>query len=389
MDISGVLPGESHVTTVRVADGRVSQIDRRPASRELAGQLRMLCPGFIDLQVNGLGGIAFNDPGLSIEQIQSVTERLWQVGVALYCPTLITDSLDNLRRGLSVIARARRQTAGGKSILGVHVEGPYLSAEDGPRGAHPLAHVRTPDWGEFQTLQEAAEGGVCLVTLAPELPGAIPFIEKLVASGVCVAIGHTAATAADIRAAIEAGASMSTHLGNAAHDRLQRHHNYVYQQLAADELWASLIVDGHHLPPELVKIFVRAKRPERTVLVSDAAHWAGLPPGIYPWGHCDVEVRADGWIGVVGQPRLAGSGLMLPRGVENVVRFAGVSLADAVRMVGEHPAKVLGRSPRLGTIAPGSDATFTLADWDAEKCSLSIRQTVVAGEVVFTAARPA
>ena len=386
MNISGMLPGESGTTTVSVVAGKISRMDQTPEASDHSGPGLMLCPGFIDLQVNGLGGIAFNDPALGIDQVQSVTQALWQVGVALYCPTLITDSLENLRRSLSVIARARRETPAGKSILGVHVEGPYLSAEDGPRGAHPLAHVRAPDWDEFQTLQEAAEGGIRLMTLAPELPGAIAFIEKLVASGVCVAIGHTAATARDIRAAIEAGASMSTHLGNAAHDRLQRHHNYVYHQLGADELWASLIVDGHHLPPELVKIFVRAKRPERTVLVSDAAHWAGLPPGIYPWGHCDVEVRGDGWIGVVGQPRLAGSGLMLPRGVENVMRFAGVSLPDAVRMVTEHPAKVLGMTPRLGTIEPGSDATFTLANRHAEGGSLSIRQTIVAGEVVYKGA---
>ena len=385
-EVSGVLPGDDAITTVTLAAGKVSRVDRGPARAASAPTPSLLCPGFIDVQVNGLAGIAFNDPQLSIEQVVTVTERLWQVGVALYCPTLITDSLENLRRSLAVIARARRQTPAGKSILGVHVEGPYLSPEDGPRGAHPLTHVRTPDWGEFQSLQEAAEGTIRLVTLAPELPGAIPFIEKLVAAGVCVAIGHTNATAADIRAAVAAGASMSTHLGNAAHDRLQRHHNYVYHQLAADELWASLIVDGHHLPPELVKIFVRAKRPDRVILVSDAAHWAGLPPGIYPWGHCDVEVRADGWIGVVGQPRLAGSGLMLPRGIENVVRFAGVTLSDAVRMVTEQPAQVLGLAPGIGSISAGSDATFTLADWDADRGCLSIRRTIVNGEVVYQAA---
>jgi N-acetylglucosamine-6-phosphate deacetylase len=381
MTISGVLPGDSSSVTVTVAGAKISRVERAAGAAD--ARLPTLCPGFIDVQVNGLAGIAFNDSNLAVAQVLTVTERLWQTGVALYCATLITDSFGNLRRSVATIAAGRREQPAGRSILGIHLEGPYLSPEDGPRGAHPLQHVRPPDWDEFQRLQDAAEGCICLVTLAPEVPGAIPFIRRLVAAGVRVAIGHTAATADDIRAAIDAGASMATHLGNAAHDRLQRHVNYVYHQLAADELWASLIVDGHHLPPEVVKIFVRAKRPERTILVSDAVHLAGMPPGVYALGHCDVEVSADGRIGVVGQPRLAGSGLLLYRGIENVVRFAGVSFADAVRMATEHPARMLGVEQRAGTIQPGADATFTLVDWDSGRGSLGVRRTVVCGEVVF------
>ena len=383
MTISGVLPDGSQIATVSCSQGKVSQVQASPAPRSPASGQATLCPGFLDVQVNGWGGVAFNDPNLTTAQIESVTRRLWQTGVALYCPTLITDSFDNLSRGMAAIARAHREIPAGSSILGIHLEGPYLSPEDGPRGAHPLAHVRRPDWDEFRRLQEAADGLICLVTLAPEIDGAIPFIEEIVASGVRVAIGHTAAGSAEIRAAIAAGASMSTHLGNAAHDRLQRHHNYVYEQLAADELWASLIVDGHHLPPSLVKIFVRAKRPDRTILVSDAMHWAGMPAGVYPFGAINVEVRDDGWIGVVGQPRLAGSGLLLYRGVENVVRFTGVSLAEAIRMVTEHPAKMLGVFPRSGAIQAGSDANFTVIEWEAEAGRLVVRQTIANGEVVF------
>jgi N-acetylglucosamine-6-phosphate deacetylase len=347
--------------------------------------LPVLCPGFIDVQVNGLLGIAFNDPALTTQQVESVTERLWSTGVVGYLPTLITDSFDNLCRGMQAIARARRDSRMGVSLLGIHLEGPYLSPQDGPRGAHPLAHVRAPDWDEFRRLQDAAENLIRLITVAPETPGAIEFIRRVAAQGVRVAIGHTAANSDILHAAIDAGACMSTHLGNAAHDQLQRHRNYVYDQLAADELWASLIVDGHHLPKDLVKVFVRAKRPERVILVSDAAMWAGLEPGVYPWGHCDVEVRADGWIGVVGQPRLAGSGLLLCRGVENVIRFAGVSLAQAVRMATSHPAEMLGMAPLDNPPRVGGDATFTLVDWDDANCSMTVRQTVVAGETVYAA----
>jgi N-acetylglucosamine-6-phosphate deacetylase len=366
----------------------VSTVALQAADEVAAWSTPILSPGFIDVQVNGFGGIAFNDPGLTVGKVHTVTRRLWQAGVASYCPTLITDSTENLCRGVATIARARREPMLGASILGIHLEGPYLSAEDGPRGAHPREHVRAPDGDEFAQLQEAADGYIRLVTLAPELPGAVPFLRRLVRQGVRVAIGHTAANADQIRAAIDAGACMSTHLGNAAHDLLQRHRNYVYTQLAADELWASLIVDGHHLPRELVKIFVRAKRPERVILVSDAAMWAGLSPGVYPWGHCRVEVRADGWIGVVGEPRLAGSGLLLPCGIANVMAFCESSLETAIAMATLHPARMLGVERTTGDIVPGSDATFTLFRWNPAAARLTVQQTVVAGETVFDASLP-
>jgi N-acetylglucosamine-6-phosphate deacetylase len=350
-----------------------------------ADVVRVLSPGWIDLQVNGLDGIAFNDPATTVEQVAQVTRRLWRAGVVRYCPTLITDSFERLAAGMALVARACRAWPEGRSILGIHLEGPYISPEDGPRGAHPQEHVRSPDWDEFRRLQEAAEGHIRLVTLAPELPGAIDFIERLVAAGVRVSLGHTAAQADAIAAAVAAGACMSTHLGNAAHDRLQRHRNYVYEQLADDRLWASLIADGHHLPPGLLKVFVRAKRVPRTILVSDAMLWAGMPPGIYAWGHRHIEVRDDGWIGVVGEPRLAGSGLVLDRGVRNAVRFCGVSLDDAVRMVTHNPAEVMGVYPQYGSLEPNATASCTLFDWVPRTATLDVRQTVVAGEVVFGA----
>jgi N-acetylglucosamine-6-phosphate deacetylase len=232
-------------------------------------------------------------------------------------------------------------------------------------------------------MQGAADNLIRLITIAPEWPGAIEFIGNVVAQGVRVAIGHTAADSDTIRAAIAAGACMSTHLGNAAHDQLQRHRNYVYDQLAADELWASLIVDGHHLPADLVKVFVRAKRPERVILVSDAAMWAGLPAGIYPWGHCHVELRTDGWIGVVGQPRLAGSGLLLFRGIENVVRFAGVSLEQAVRMATDHPSQMLGSGQKKLVPQVGDDATFAVVNWDHVERTMKVRQTIIRGRTVY------
>jgi N-acetylglucosamine-6-phosphate deacetylase len=225
------------------------------------------------------------------------------------------------------------------------------------------------------------------MTLAPELPGALPLTEKLAASGVCVAIGHTAADRRTILSAVEAGARLSTHLGNAAHDMLQRHHNYIYDQLGEDRLFASFIVDGHHLPPHLVQSFARAKGLTRSILVSDAVQYTGLPPGVYDGGYRKFEVRPDGFIGVVGEPRLAGSGIVLPRGIENLVRFAGVSLGDAIETVTANPADLLGLRG-LGRLLPGQEASIVRFRWD-EEGRISVRETVVAGKVVFVEAASA
>ena len=187
-------------------------------------------------------------------------------GIGQFLPTLITSSFDATRHGFVTLERARATDPRlSRWIPGYHLEGPYLSGEDGPRGAHPKEYIRDPDWDEFRRWQDAAGGRIRMVTIAPERAGAISFIEKLAASGVVVAIGHTAATGEQIRDAVRAGARTSTHLGNGSHTLLPRHDNYIWEQLANDDLWASIITDGHHLPPAVVKCIVRAKGVARTL----------------------------------------------------------------------------------------------------------------------------
>lgn len=340
-------------------------------------------PGFIDIQINGFAGVNFGDPDLTVDNVRKVTQRLWETGVTYFLPTLITDSAENMAAALARLRVAAEESDLRDSIVGFHMEGPYLSSVDGPRGAHPLAYTKDPDWDEFQRFQDAAGGMVRMMTLAPERDGALAFIEKAVESGVRIAIGHTAASRQQILDAVAAGATLSTHLGNAAHDMLQRHHNYIYDQLAEDGLMASIIVDGHHLPPHLVKIFLRVKGPERIVLTSDAVQYAGLPPGIYDGGYRKFEVRADGFIGVVGEPRLAGSGLLLIRGIENTVRFTEATLADAVNMATVTPAKFLGMDQRLGSLQPGKEASMVLFSWNPETKAAQVEETIVAGRRVF------
>jgi N-acetylglucosamine-6-phosphate deacetylase len=345
----------------------------RDVLQDLGGG-EFLSPGWIDIQINGLAGVDFGDPSITSDQFIGVARKLWSEGVVHFLPTIITGPLDRMSASLKRLAEFARLEGVAPSVLGFHLEGPWLSPEDGPRGAHPKDCCRNPDWDDFRRLQDAAAGKVRMVTLAPELPGAAEFIEKLVASGVRVAIGHTAADRGAILAALDAGANLATHLGNAAHEMLHRHRNYVYDLLGDDRAFASLIVDGHHLPPWVVKSFVRAKGMERTILISDAVALAGMPPGVYDAGYRKFEVRADGYIGVFGEPRMAGSGMILRTGVENLVRFTGVSLADSIATVTSNPARWLGFE------CDGSTVRFR---WDDATKSITVLETTLAGRKVF------
>lgn len=344
---------------ITVAGGRITSVE--PAADDPA--LPWVAPSFFDPQINGCLGIGFVSPGLTPDGVRTVADECRRHGVGGFCPTLITASFDAIRSGFEVLARAVEADAElARRMPCFHLEGPYLSGEDGPRGAHPREHVRDPDWGEFRRWQDAAGGRIRMVTVAPERAGALAFVEKLAAAGVVVAIGHTAATGQQIRDAVAAGARTSTHLGNGCHAVLPRHDNYVWEQLACDELWASLITDGHHLPPAVVKAFVRGKTPGRVLLTCDAASLAGLPPGRYrEWG-TELEVLPGGKIVVPGTPFLAGSGNFTDTCVGNVVRMAGVSLADAVDMASARPRELLGLPvPRVEVGEPADLVVFT---WD-------------------------
>jgi len=235
--------------------------------------MRIVLPGLFDLQVNGFGGIDFNAADLTADGVADALERMRTTGVTRCLPTLITSSFDRFAASARVLARHSHP-----AIAGLHMEGPYISAQDGARGAHPRAHVAPASIEDFTRRQHAAGGRIVLVTLAPEVPGAMTLIEHLVAAGVRVAIGHTAATPQQIADAVGAGAALATHLGNGCPQMLPRHPNVIWELLAADTLFASLIVDGHHLPPSTVKAMIRAKGPDRTILVTDAMAAAGCDP---------------------------------------------------------------------------------------------------------------
>jgi N-acetylglucosamine-6-phosphate deacetylase len=294
-------------------------------------------PGFFDLQVNGFAGIDFNTPGLAGGDIEHAVTALRATGVTRFLPTLLTAPPDRFAACARAINAVRHP-----AIAGIHMEGPYISPLDGPRGAHPREHCAPASRDDFTRRQDAADGRIVLVTLAPEVPGALDLIGWLAAHDVRVAIGHTDAAPGIIRQAVAEGATLSTHLGNGCAAVLPRHPNVIWEQLAADGLYASIIVDGHHLPPSTVKVVARAKSPARTILVTDATAAAGRPPGTYRLGEVDVDVTADGRVALRGTPYLAGSALTMDRAVGNMIRFASLRPEEVLPMASTTPASWLG-----------------------------------------------
>jgi N-acetylglucosamine-6-phosphate deacetylase len=334
-----------------------------------------VAPAFWDIQTNGRWGISFSAPDLTVDGVAEVVRAQAALGTARLCPTLITASPEATAHGVRTIAAAcDRHPDVAAMVLGLHLEGPYISPLDGYRGAHPIAAVRDPSWPEFAAWRELSGDRIALMTLAPERPGAIDFIRRAVASGVVIAIGHTAADGESLRAAAAAGATLSTHLGNGIVSPLPRHPNAIWQQAADDRLCASLIADGHHLDRDTLKVLARAKTLDRVVLVSDHSPLAGLPVGT----HGAWAVDPSGKIVVAGTPYLAGSNQDLDVGLSTLLGvLPELTLADALRTVTAHPARLLNRpAPAL---VPGAPACLVRFRWDAATRRLTLRDACVDG----------
>ena len=343
--------------TIVIQGGRISDI--------LAGghdDGLWLSLGLFDLQLNGFGGYDLNarpDP----QTVRDLVLAVHRSGVSRFAPTLITASHDATIDALKAIAQARDSDPLIKHAMPfVHLEGPHIAPEDGPRGAHPAEHVRPPSLDEFDAWQAASGNLIGLATMSPHWPETEAYVRGLRTRGVRVALGHTNATPDQISAAVAAGAMLSTHLGNGIAATLPRHPNPIWSQLAEDRLWASFIADGHHLPPETFKAMLRAKGLERSILVSDAAALAGCTPGIYdaPIGG-KVELKANGRLEVVGTSFLAGAAVSLKFGIAMARRMAGLTLAEALRLATINP-RLLFDLPALTVGAPADLLRFRLGE---------------------------
>ncbi|MSU79514.1 MAG: N-acetylglucosamine-6-phosphate deacetylase [Gemmataceae bacterium] len=334
-----------------------------------------IAPAFCDVQINGCEGISFNAPTLSAEQIRRVVHVCRLHGIAQLCPTLVTASHEALMHGFRTLADACDADAElNRAIVGIHLEGPYIAPEDGPRGAHPKQHVRPADWDEFRRFQDAARGRIRMVTVAPESPGGIAFIEKAAQAGVIVALGHTGASGSCIRDAITAGARISTHLGNGSHAMLPRHDNYIWEQLADNRLWASIIADGHHLPASVMRCILRVKTPSRLILTCDASSLAGLPAGMHKVWDQDFEILPIGKIVVRGTSYLGGSWAFTELCVANMLKLGETSLSETIDLASNGPRALLGLPPR--SLAVGEPAEAILFD-SGPKRDFHLRATVV------------
>ena len=347
-----------------------------------------LAPGFIDLQVNGFAGVDYNDPASSHESIARSIQKMFTTGVTRFLATIITGSEERITGAIKNLVAAKHAFAAAhlpeaEALAGLHIEGPHLSPEDGPRGAHPLEHIRPPSVAEFNRWQQVADGAIRLVTVSPEWPAAPSYISAVARQGVVASIGHTKANGDQIKAAVDAGATMSTHLGNAAHATLHKTQNYIWDQLADERLTASFIVDGIHIPRVFVHSAMRAKGFERSVLVTDAVMPAMCEPGPYQLGQVAVELLANGSVVLRGGNRLAGSAVRMNQAVGNTVKLAAISLQQAITMATTNAARVGRIAGRQRGLVPGEKADLVRFTWDLENFNLTIVETIVAGISVY------
>jgi N-acetylglucosamine-6-phosphate deacetylase len=354
MNCSGFDVATGHLVAIQFDEFiREVAVKKALAAEAAPDDAIMLAPGFVDIQVNGFLGVDFNNPQASVDDIGRALDAMIAAGVTRCLPTVVTGAPGDMVACLRNLRQAQTTLRWGKAIAGFHVEGPHIGAEDGPRGAHPARWVRPPDLAEFHRWQEATDGNIRLITLSPHWPEAPRYIAAIVKAGVAASIGHTGAGAAQIAAAVDAGATLSTHLGNGAHAVLRRHPNYIWDQLAEDRLNASFIVDGIHLGQAFLRTALRAKTVERTVLVTDASAPAGAAPGRYRLGEQEADLTEDGRVVLAGTDKLAGSALRMSQGVANFVNLGGLSLRDAVVTATVNPARVIHLDGRMQGLIPG------------------------------------
>jgi N-acetylglucosamine-6-phosphate deacetylase len=356
---------------VTIEDGRIASIDRRAAG-EMAGQSGVydypgatLAPAFLDVHIHGAAGHDVMEA--TPEALCAIGSFLASRGTGNFLATTVTAPLDATLRALEGLSRLIENPAliqdHGNNVrptarpLGIHLEGPFLS--QAKRGVQPSEHLLAPDIATFDRFFEAAAGQIRLMTLAPELPGADELTAHATARGVRVSLGHSNATAAETRAAIAAGAVSATHTFNAMRPLDHREPGILGTALTNDSLFAEIICDGIHNAPEMVKLWYRAKGPERAILVTDAMSAAGMPDGEYHLGGFPVQV-ANGK--AMARGVLAGSVLTLDRALTNFVAFTGAPLEQALRLLTVNPATMTGLTAQAGSLAVGQAANLVAVD---------------------------
>lgn len=315
--------------------------------------------GFIDLQVNGFRGIDFSRAGLTIEDVRQAVYALRDGGTVAFCPTIITSPVEVYEQNLPVLARAMEEPDLGRHLLGIHVEGPFISPEDGARGAHAKEFVRPPSVDLYRRFREWAEDKIVLVTVAPERPGACDLIEHITESGAVVSLGHHLADRETIARATDAGAKAATHLGNGIPNMLPRHPNPIWDQLDENRLAIMLITDGHHLPETFIRVVAKLTGPQRMIAVSDAAPIAGFPPGKYQTLGQEVILEESGRLWNPRGNHLVGSSASMFQCMNYLASITPLSESELLQVGYFNPLTLLERKLDEHLFADLPDVAFT------------------------------
>lgn len=370
-------PVEQIENPVLVVEGRrIASLQSRDAIEVPKGRLldfpgMVLCPGFIDVHIHGGAGhdVMEGDE----ESLSAIEHQLVRQGVTAYLPTTVTSSRERTLKALDGLGKAIRSQnkSNGRAVpLGIHLEGPFISHEK--RGVHPPEHLVEPSPQAFDLLWEASAGTVRMMTIAPELPGAIDTIRHARSLGVQCSLGHSNASYEQAKAAIAEGANHATHTFNAMRTLDHREPGILGAVLVNDGVTADIIADGIHVHPAVVKMFLRVKGEERAILITDAISATGMPEGTYRLGAIEVLVknnRCD------YQGRLAGSVLTMDRAVRNTMDFSGLRLDQAVRLATLNPAQLLGSNQR-GQILQGGRADLVVVTPEGK-----VVNTILGGEI--------
>jgi len=381
MKIQGHSYQDGSAIEISFSEGIIDSISETQNGLE---QDLILGPGFTDIQVNGYGGIDYNEIQSDPINLAEISRLLYKEGVTTHFPTIITNDPKQISQLILQIVSLRKSDEFSRmSIEGLHIEGPFISPIDGPRGAHPKEFVRAPDWSLVQKWQNESKGLIKMITLSPEWENTVPFIERCMEHGILVSIGHTNASHQQILDAVNAGASLSTHLGNGAHPILARHPNYIWSQLSQDELGASIIADGFHLPAEVIQVFQKVKK-ENLMLVSDSVSLSGMPAGDYSL-HIggEVTMTPEGKLHLKSNPSiLAGSASNIRSGVSFLIKNKLASLTEAWDMASVRPEKLVNPGHRL--FKEGSIADLILCRTHANG-EIEVLKTIKHGTEVFSA----
>ncbi len=352
--------GEHRGVSIEVDEGQITSIDMGMET----GSVELLSPAFFDIHVHGAVSHDFMSAGAA--QMDAVGAFLARKGVGHYLATTVTAKVDSTLQSLARLAAYMRQGSAlhAARMVGIHLEGPFLCPAK--RGVHPLDRILAPSIELFERFQEAAEGHIKLVTLAPEIPGALPLIEHMTAHGVAASLGHSNATYAEALAGMQAGAKSATHTFNAMRAIDHREPGLAAAVLDQQAGFAELIADGVHVHPAMVRLWLKAKGDRRAILVTDGMAAAGMPDGTYHLGDLVVDVREGVCLsgGV-----LAGSVLTMDRAVSNLRAMTGASLATAVRLASHNPAEMLGMQ-QVCDIRVGAAANFNIYDSDGQRLGM-------------------